>query len=162
MILVECYADERLIRTLLPELSKREYSHAGNKTGVIKRLIRTRNGKKCIGLVDRDPHTNPPGFFHYFTLLENLEELKISIYFYRENNAKLVVIEPELEGWIISIAHSIHLKLKDYSLPEDPDKLHEVINEKRNLDNFSRLVSDLLHRSDHLSRLKEILSRGID
>ena len=140
MILFECYADERLVRTLLPELSKKEYSHAGNKTEVIKRLNKTKNGRKYIGLVDRDPHSNPPGFFHYFTLLKNFEELKMSIYSFKENNAKLVVIEPELEGWIINVAHSIHFKLRDYGLPEDPDKLHEVINEKRNLDNFSRLV----------------------
>lgn len=84
MILVECYADERLVRTLLPELSKKEYSHAGNKTGVIKRLIKIKNGKKYIGLVDRDPHSNPPGFFHNFTLLENHEESKISIYFFKK------------------------------------------------------------------------------
>lgn len=156
MILVECDPDEVLVRTLFPNLTKNDYSHAGNNTGVIKRLITKIEGTGHIGIIDKDPGSIPPGYFNKFDLVQEWESLNIEL-LKAPNNAKLIVLYPNLEGWSITATRFIHLKLKDYSLPESEKELHKIINEKPNLLKFAKLITDLEKKSKHVQELKAIL-----
>ena len=156
MILVECDPDEVLVKTLIPNLTKNDYSHAGNNTGVIKRLIKEIEGTGHIGIIDKDPGSIPPGYFSKFDLVQEWESLNIEL-LTAPNNAKLIVLYPNLEGWSITATRFIHLKLKDYSLPESEKELHKTINEKPNLMKFAELIKDLEQKSKHVQQLKAIL-----
>ncbi|MHA1400863.1 MAG: hypothetical protein ACTSQE_11005 [Candidatus Heimdallarchaeaceae archaeon] len=157
MILIECDPDEILVKTLISNITKKGYSHARNKTEVIKKLIRNKVGNRYIGIVDKDPGSKPPGYFNQFRLKERLESIDIEI-FESQNQAKLVVLYPDLEGWIITAAHFVHVNLKDFSLPDSADDLHKIITEKPNLRKFIELVKYLESRSNHLKKLKTILT----
>lgn len=154
MIIVECNPDELLVKKLIPEISKEEYSHGGNKTGVIKRLIKRNAGEGFVGIIDKDPGDSPPGYFSEYKLVEEIEKYDIELY-ETSNKTKLIVLYPNLEGWIIKAAHFSHILLKDFNLPDDEDELHEIIN--ANLKEFEKLVDRLKNENKYLDNLRKIL-----
>lgn len=141
MIFVECKPDELLVKKL--GYPKRDIIHAGGKSEVCKRLQRSEN---CYGLVDEDPYGTKPRYMENLlrnSMISNNYDIKIA--YDGERNNYLIVLCPRLEEWFYQTAKMLGISLKQYKLPEDPVKLHRIINE--NLNKFESLLNDLLSRN---------------
>jgi len=148
MIFVECKPDYLLVRKL--GYSKKQIIHAGNISEVCKRL---QNNQNCCGLVDEDPYGTKPTYMVNLlnnSLISNNHDIKVA-YDNRRNNY-LIVLCPRLEEWFHKTARIIRINLRQYRLPDNPVKLHAVINE--NLDKFESFLNAIL--SQNHPRINEL------
>jgi hypothetical protein len=132
-ICVECYPDEVLVRALGFE----DVIHEGPKSEVTL-LTCKRDG--VVGLEDEDPTST------HSRMLQRFQETR------RERNIAclgwgdkvIVLICPRLEEWILAAARESGIDVRDkrYGLPDDPHRLHKVINKR--LTKFRTLVEDLM------------------
>ena len=158
MLFVECKPDYSLA-TLL---SSKKVEHAGNKSGVIKKLVRgsgMQNFENSTGMVDEDPLSSQNPDLNQFTELERLNKAKIKVLYYRWLNNSLIVLCPRLEEWIIAAAREAQIRLRDYDLPDSPATLHEVINLRT--DRFEDLVESLRDRSARVRELQRLLRKSV-
>ena len=68
MIVVECFADELLIRRM--GFGKKQICHAHSKARVLKKL---KQFPKAIGIVDEDPGSGQPGEMKNYKVLKRLD-----------------------------------------------------------------------------------------
>ena len=151
MIYVECKPDFTLVKSITG-IPKREIIHAGGKSEVCKRLEKNKNHK---GVVDEDPWSVQPPYLKKLETKENLSDYELKL-LDDNNDNRLIVLCPRLEDWILKTAKEADVDVRKYNLPEDPTKLHEVINNK--IDKFDDLIENL---KDHerLKILKNLLMR---
>lgn len=149
-IYVECKADTILIRTLL-ELSKKSIKHGKNKFEIIK-LINNKSNK-IIGIVDEDPGRAVPRCFNDYKL-EYESQYDFIVYRSKNTNNILIIIKPELEGWIIYVAKQNKIDLKEYKLPTNAAKLKERINADPSI--FVNLLQEL-KQYPQLQKLKQVI-----
>lgn len=157
MILIECNADECLVKSLFTNLRNEEYSHSGNKSELIKRMLNFADGTGSVGLIDADPGSNPPAYFDRYNLIEHLEDFDIDVY-KASNNSILVSLYPNLEGWIIRTSNFSHINLINFNLPNEERALHKIINSK--LDKFNELLIEL-NNSKYLQALKAKIAENL-
>ena len=153
MIYVECKPDFLLVKKL--GYPKKQIIHAGNISEVWKSLKKNKN---CCGLVDEDPHGTRPTYMAELlrsSIISNSNDIKVA-YDKRRNN-HLIVLCPRLEEWFQKTAKILNIDLGQYGLPNNPNKLHTIIN--TSLDKFERLLDDVL--SNNHSRVEE-LRRALD
>lgn len=148
MIYVECYADNALISAL--GIPRQERQHEGNKGNVCNRLKKTSASK---GLVDEDPDRVQPSYLEKLHLLSNENEIKVL--FDEKSQNYLIVLCPGLEDWILKVVRETGIDIEKYGLPNDANKLHEIINNK--LPNFLNLLEDMKKNSRMLKTLRTIL-----
>jgi len=158
MLYVECYADFALVRCL--GVSKREITHAFGKSRVCKRLKKTSNSK---GLIDEDPSKHQPPYLKKFQIREDLSLFKIRILFDSTRNNSVIVLCPRLEEWVLNAAKEANLDMAKYRLPNDPEKLHEILSsasrsENNEIKKFQKLVQDLKEKSPMMNCLKKLLT----
>jgi len=154
VLFVECKPDYSLA-TLM---SSKKVEHAGNKSGVLRKLVRgsgVPNFENSMGMIDEDPQSSQNPDLRQFTELERLNKARIKVLHYRWLNNSLVVLCPRLEEWIIAAAREAQIYLRDYDLPDDPVALHEVINLRT--DRFEDLVKALVGRSSRIRELQRVL-----
>lgn len=157
-LLVECRPDWTMIETLTLT-PKRDILHVGNKSGVIKRLVKHYDDSK--GVVDEDPGRPTSRFFQRFEELSGFDGCSLRVLRYTKRNNYLIVLSPRLEEWLLGAAKECSVRLRTYGLPEEPVRLHELINFR--LDRVERLVVDPKGRSVRLRSLCRILtSKCID
>jgi len=146
--LAECLPDTLLVKTL----TKRKVMHIGGKARLIKKMLKSE--KRCRGIIDEDPGSLQPPQLKNFSRMRILETVKLQLYIDPKGN-ELIILSPRFEEWILTAARESGLKLSSYNLPEDPDRLHEVINlDPRKL---QKLLSALKERSRMLKELSRIL-----
>jgi len=146
--LAECLPDTLLVKTL----TKRKVMHIGGKARLIKKMLKSE--KRCKGIIDEGPGSLQPPQLKNFSRMRILETVKLKLYIDPKGN-ELIILSPRFEEWILTAARESGLKLSSYNLPEDPDRLHEVINlDPRKL---QKLLSALKERSRMLKELSRIL-----
>jgi len=138
-VYVECKPDELLVKRLgVP----RKIIHAGNKTEVCKHL---KNIENSLGVVDEDPYSEQPEYLR--DLIANgttiLDRNDIKVLDDKERNNRLIILCPRLEDWVIRTAKDAGIELEKFGLPDDPNRLHRIINS--NLDKFEIFLEALLH-----------------
>ena len=154
MLYVECKADEALAKRL--GLTRKEINHELNKDEVLKRLMEESNS---LGMVDEDPDSVPPAQFDRMLKCGDYSDLGIVLYINCSRNNQAIVLQPNLEGWIIRTAseNGIQLDAPRYNLPANPKSLHRVVN--KNLDKLHLLIDDLLSaNSPRIQRLQALLT----
>ena len=153
MIYVECKPDEMLVR-LLTKLPKREVIHEiKGKSGVVERLRRQKNS---MGVVDEDPWAVQPAYLSSMRVSQDQATQGLKLLHDASSDNYVVVLCPRLEEWIERATKETGLELTRYGLPDDPVRLHQVINV--DLSKFQRLVKNLqTKRSDRLSSLSRLL-----
>ena len=153
MIYVECKPDAALANTI----GEKKIDHAGCKSEVIKRLMKTEG---CVGLIDEDPNRIQPPFLVKYSLEKEYPTLEIRILRDSHRNNRLILLCPRLEEWILGAVRQSGLKLEKYDLPEDPKKFHEVVNVR--FAKFNKLLEDLkAARNKKLIGLKKIIQQAI-
>ena len=149
MIFVECKPDFVLVNQFI---SRREIVHAGNISEVIKKVLKQAHS---IGVIDEDPSSPKPTAFRKFVLRKTLADESLQIYT-AKNKSKLIVLSPNLEGWILQVTRKEGINLRKYGLPENERELHEIIN--LNLAKFEKLLQDLIiKKNKQLLALRSML-----
>ena len=154
MIYLECKPDEALVRSL--GIRRRDISHQRNKEQVLKMIARVSN---CIALVDEDPNSSLPPLFGQLLRQEDSLARGILLYLDRRRNNQVVVLCPNLEGWVIRSAQESRIRhdRPPYRLPNTANSLHNVINDR--LPNFHQLLTDLMTaQSPRILKLRELLT----
>ena len=154
MHIVECDADVTLVSTLA-SISRRRVVHAHGKSQVLRKLVRKYTDS--VGMVDQDPNSaQPRKYVQRFTEIEHFARYKLKILQHNRRNNRLIVLCPKLEDWIIAASREANMHLNRYNLPNNPEKLHEIINIKT--DGFQRLVKDLMQSSNpRVGALRDLL-----
>jgi hypothetical protein len=133
---VECLPDELLVSKL--GFQRKQVTHHQGKSRVFHSL-----GKKTnqFAMVDEDPGSAKTSYEKALRFIEEFEGIK---YYTDQSGNKIFILKGKLEDWIISVCKQHKIKLTAFGLPEKPDDLHDVINQR--LSNFSRLIDDLIEK----------------
>ena len=138
-VVVECAPDETLVRNL--GFTSRQVKHQPNKGEVCNYLIKNSG---IIGMVDADPGSPQPGFFQDCKLIQ--EKFDVVVYQYNDQNNRLLVLNPNLEGWLIKKAKESKLDLSNFGLPGTSKALHKEILNK--IPKVEMLISELLTKKN--------------
>lgn len=135
---IECNPDAYLARQI--GFTRKNITHHQGKSRVFNAL---KNNKNHFALVDEDPGSIQHPYQAELMLIKDESGLKL---FKDKSGNRVVVINPKLEDWIISISRELNINVRSYGLPENPDELHEQINQK--LNQFEHLLNDLIKRKN--------------
>lgn len=150
MIFVECKADEVLVRTLTG-LPRREVIHELKGKPEVVKKVSEHNGSK--GMVDEDPQATQPRYLKLMEVVRDLDQRGLRLLGDARDN-RIVLLRPRLEDWVKRAAQDAGVPLADYSLPDDPERLHQVINV--DLRKFERLANALTG-CDRFTALRDLL-----
>ncbi|MEM2419940.1 MAG: hypothetical protein QXL38_03025 [Candidatus Bathyarchaeia archaeon] len=152
MYVVECEPDAVLVKCLAAT-SKKDIIHAGNKPELLKKLVERYTYSK--GMIDEDPWSYQPPLLSRFKEKQSTREFEIKIFNQRSRNNVLIMLCPRLEEWILKAAKEANVKPEDFSLPNDPEELHRIINIRT--DNFEKFIKNIKDKSDRLKMLAQHL-----
>ena len=147
MVIVECYAEEELVKAL--GFSRVE--HEENKAAVIKELEREAGaGAKLVGMVDEDPGSTWPKSWRSFRLIR-VSRHGFSVWAGPGEIIYAIVLQPRHEEWAYRAARACGLDPRDYGLPKDPEDFWELLHRGRRLRlrtlaRYRKMLTDMLHR----------------
>ncbi|HXF70087.1 MAG TPA: hypothetical protein VNK89_09790 [Thermoflexus sp.] len=153
-ILVEGYADQTLVQALgiPPKRIRREK----NKGNICNRL---RRSKDEIAIMDEDPQSPQPRYLNQLEeiqLEEGEEDFGIRVLRDPERNHWILLLCPNLEGWILRVAGRNRVSIQQLELPNQADELHRAW--PGNLPKLEQLVQELRARgSPELEFLRRYL-----
>jgi len=145
MIYVECKTDKILIESL--GIKSQEIWHCGGRGKVILQLSK---GERNCGMIDEDPQSHQKLNFENF---EKKTEKYDIILFEDSKNNLLIVLKPNLEGWILKTAKKNNLNVKEYGLPDNIKELHGITN--LDLISFKKFLNEL-KKTEEFKFLKEV------
>jgi len=119
MFLVECYNDETVLRAI--GVSRKAIRRMRGKSNVIGHLKKDAH-RKDTGMVDRDARSPNPAPLGPFIHAE--AEHDAVLYTYKEQ--RLVVVEDNIEDWIVKALLACGLKLSDYTPASTAAKLNRL------------------------------------
>ena len=145
-ILVECNADEAVLLSL--GIQRKQLRHERCKGEVIKRVLKF---DSAIGLIDEDPSSAQPRDLNNYKEVHIAEGLRLLV---RKNdeNKKLIIVCPRLEDWLIERAELSGIQPEDYSLPDDPDRLHSISRYEQK-EGFKRFLVKLIEKDKGINLL---------
>jgi len=113
-------------------------------------------------MVDENPHSkhNIPKYIKKLVVDQHFQEYgrmySIKVLKEQDRTRYVIIIKPDFEAWLVKAAKDSGISLSDYGLPEDPRKLHKIIN--ANLEKLDALLDEMIDRnSRYLFALREIL-----
>lgn len=146
---VECLPDETLLKKL--GVTRKSITHHTGKSRVFAELKKNSNE---IGMVDEDPGSPTTEYQKKLKLID--EQYGIKLYIDNKGN-RVLILKIKLEDWIIAICKSAGIKMANFGLPEDPNKLHDIINQR--IQKFEKLIDHLLKTKNvPILKLKEWIS----
>lgn len=117
MLHLECYADERLARSLgVPRRLIRHEHCTGN---IISQLRRLEAGP---GLLDENPQAAQPRELKHYRSVKETASLRL-LQHEEVPGQRLIILCPRLEEWLYRCASACGVDPQDYGLPEDPESL---------------------------------------
>ena len=155
MILVEGKADQVLVLRLTG-LPARDVPVIGDRAEVMARFAENTG---AWAMVDEDPGQTPPVELERMLLVEDLPSTGLRTYSDGRTGARVTVLCPRLEEWILASALEVNIDLRErrYNLPSSPSQLHRVIN--RDLRKLQRLIAALLAaQSPRILKLQQLLT----
>lgn len=154
MIVVECFADELLVKRM--GFPHRSIHHAGCKGNVLNKVRKT---PAAVGIVDEDPRSDQPGELKKYKVLKKSESIT---FLERENDNKKFVIKisPDLETWLLTRAKKNKIKPEDFSLPNKPGGLHRLTDVKRN-QNYSAFLDKVIECDKEIKLLQQWISERL-
>ena len=143
MIFVECNPDKFVVRKIVTG-KRKQIKHGGGKTGVLHEL----DGKgRAVGIVNADPdNKKPPGDMKKYSMKDARGTIKL-LGRKDDSSKSLIELFPDLEGWMINRAKKNGISLRDYGLPDDRKKMHDILHIEKNLD-FQKFIKMLIRSSD--------------
>ncbi|MDP2989121.1 MAG: hypothetical protein Q8O57_00960 [Kiritimatiellota bacterium] len=152
-VLVECYHDTALVRSL--GVTRQQIGHEHGKGNVLRQLSRWDG--VAVGIVDADPgkQDSNPGEMTKYRERQGAHDLRLMEH-HDDQRKRLVVIDPTLEDWLLSRAGVCRLRLREYGLPESAHAMHKPprLDHKPG---FHRFLADLAAADDGMKTLKKWL-----
>ena len=154
MIIVECFADEFLIKSM--GFPQKKIKHEGGKGNVVKAVEKS---EKAIGIIDEDPESSNPKEMSYYISENSSDTIKLMK---RQDNSgnKIVEISDYLESWLIKRAQHNGISLDKYNLPDNPIKMHDIIHIERNI-NFQKFIDELINVDTEIHTLKKWIKEAL-
>ena len=131
---VECKPDEILVSKL--GYGRGSITHHQGKSRVFHRLRKKENQ---LAVVDEDPGSSKTSYEKSLKFVVESYGVK---YFEDGADNKVFILKGKLEDWIIHICKQYKIDISKYNLPDKPNALHEVMNQR--LQNFERLLDDMI------------------
>ena len=135
MYLVECFSDENLLRGLgIPGKSIRRMRGKGK----VMLFIMQHSERSHVALMDRDRNEAQPNDLRLF----KLEKLGEGVERYSWRAHTVVMLDDNLEQWLVRAARLSGVDLRDFNLPATPEALHRIeprVGDPRMLDLVRRL-----------------------
>ncbi len=131
---VECLPDETLMKKL--GVSRKQITHHTGKSRVFHKLKSISNQ---VAMVDEDPGSPKTSYEKELVLKTELHGMKL---YKDKSNNKIIVLGGKLEDWIIKLCVSAKINLSHFGLPDKPNELHNIINQR--LNKFELLIEHLL------------------
>jgi len=146
---VECKPDEALIKKL--GFNKNKITHHQGKSRVFSKL---REPKNHLAVVDEDPGSIKTTYEQDLIFKKELH----GIAFYLDNSGnKIFILKVKLEDWILNLCKQSKISIQNYGLPNDPNELHDVINQR--IPAFEKLIDILLNENNEgIHQLKNWLN----
>ena len=153
-VLVECFHDAALVRAL--GVSLQDLGHESGKGNVLRRLAKWDG--YATGIVDADPgkqNSNPREMAKY-EAREDACGLKLMEH-HDDQQKRLVIIDPTLEGWLLSRAKACGIQPGDYGLPASGREMHK--NPRRDRDSgFRRFLAELAGKDEGMKTFQRWLA----
>jgi hypothetical protein len=161
VIFVECDADTALVNLLVQ--GKTQVKHVSGKPKVCNRMEQSNS---CSAMLDEDPDSAQHPYINKLKSSGIRTEISgkgIILLEDRLNSNQLILLRPRLEEWIIESAHAVDIRLSEYSLSDVAKELHTklTLGQNRNVENFKKLLIELLQKSQRMKKLKELLEISI-
>lgn len=147
MIFLECNTDEFLVKSL--GFTRKQISHERCKGEVIKKV-----GKflPAIGIIDEDPQSIQPRDMKKYKISQTLTNIKLYIA-KNDKQKKIIQISPRLEEWILNRAKSNNINPKDFNLPDNPKRIHNISHLERHK-GFREFLEKLIDVDSEINNLK--------
>jgi hypothetical protein len=142
-ICVECNPDEKLVHALGFKVK-----HCGGASRVTRYLNAHDNS---VGMIDEDPGKSHSKNFFLFKEHSSQHDIIVS----KWEGRRLILLQPEIEDWILRTAKLEHVDPSEFGLPRNADELRKVINYR--LNKWEQLVI-VLSKSERMKYLKKMLS----
>ncbi len=162
IVYVECKPDHTLARKLLHKDA--DIVHSGNKPGVIRALLKERQGchKEVVGMIDDDPDSPQPALLKSSFMddqrFESLQHLYVKTLKGCGKEIRLIVIKENLEDWILKASGECRVDVEKFGLSKSVNWLHAIINSKLNL--FEQLIDELIDKKcKRLEELGQVLNQ---
>lgn len=131
---IECNADEQLVLKL--DIAKKQITHHQGKSRIFSKLQKSR---EQLALVDEDPGSIKST---YQKKLRKIDEFEGITHYQDNSDNDVYELKGKLEDWILQICKIQKINLSNYNLPDEPNQLHRVVNQK--LDKYSSLLDQLI------------------
>lgn len=143
---------------LIVNIKESQVRHKGGKTRVINELIKERKREEnYIGIIDEDPGSPGPQkeFKRLFKLERKEEKLGIKIYG-NEKGDKIIMLCPDLEGWLFKIIKRNQLNLDEFGFSKKFEEFKKQI--KSDIKGCERLINNIKN-TEEISFLKQNISK---
>ena len=152
MILVECYGDEALLKSL----GFKDIFHNFGSGEVGNQLIRSNNK---IAMIDADPTKTK---HRYFQNLQPFKEKKYSINTFMDSNRNnyVVQLDPDLEGYLLKMISETKTfdLLTKHNIPSTRENLHEYLAKRTISKVFETFLKEVIVRNTpHFVYIKSLL-----
>lgn len=138
MIVVECYSDEYLIKSM--GFPRKKIKHGKSKGNVVDKV---KNGSRIIGMIDEDPESAQPSDLKNYVHKKAAGNIKLLVR-NNDNHRRIIQISPRLEEWLLHRAKMNQISPKDFNLPADPNKFHSLgrLERKKNFQSFIKKLAE--------------------
>jgi len=146
VILIECDPDEFMVRSI-GFLKVKHVNGKGNVMNMVGKI------PGVIGIIDDDPGNSQPSERLKYIEKESKSTIKLLVK-NNDESKKIIVLSPDLEGWILSRAKQNRVSPKKFGLPDDGHGLHSIYHiEKKK--NFRDFIEELIGKEDEeIEKLK--------
>lgn len=157
MIFFECYADEALLRFVGFSSRELKGGHSFGRSNVCLKLKKT---GRSVGLIDEDPNATQDAYLKQLYLLRPnyVDSYLIHIVDEALEN-RLLILRPNLEGFIVKIARERKIDLKDFNLSDNVRELHDWLRLQNNATGRGHLIKFVQAHQDHsaIKKLKQFI-----
>lgn len=154
MIVVECYSDEFLVKSM--GFPRKKIKHGGGIGNVVRAVSKKEKG---IGIIDEDPHSNQPKEMEKYDEADKNDTIKLLVK-KDDNRKRIIQISPYFEPWLINRARQNQISPKDFGLPDDPKEMHDVLHIERNR-NYQNFVNKLVEADEEINTIKKWIKEAI-
>lgn len=145
-IIPECFADTKVAEIVGRALRKYNHQHGcGNVANLMKTKFKDR---VALGIIDEDKDKGPQSkYFLNFEILTTKDNLMLKRHSGRMHY--LIVVQPEIEEWLLGNAEVADINPKDYDLPFGLKGLKQI-TKNQNIDKnneFYRFIKELIQRN---------------
>lgn len=153
-VVVECFHDAALVRAL--GIRGEQLRHGKGKGDVLRHLAKLDGN--ATGIVDADPgkrNSNPREMAKY-EAREDTCGLKLMEH-HDDQQKRLVIIDPTLEGWLLSRAKACGIQPGDYGLPASAREMHKYPRRDRD-SGFRRFLGELAAKDEGMKTFQRWLT----